>query len=112
VGEHLEQLDLAQGGDGEAILFVVYQDLFERDNGAGALGAGLGHDAKSALAQLLYNLVVVNLGATAKAALAGVGRGHVCRSFAAHGWTESMRAGECEETLGQEGGCLSRQEQR
>ena len=35
VRQHLEQLDLAQGGNGKAILFVVYQDLFEGDDGAG-----------------------------------------------------------------------------
>ena len=33
--QHLEQFDLAQSGDGETILFVVYQDLFEGDDGTG-----------------------------------------------------------------------------
>lgn len=38
MGQHLEQLDLAQSGDGETVLLVVDQDLFEGNNGAGALG--------------------------------------------------------------------------
>jgi hypothetical protein len=76
VRQHLEQLDLAQGGDGKAILFVVDQDLFESDNGAGAFGAGLGDDTEGALAQLLDNFKVVNASASAEPALARVGRGH------------------------------------
>ena len=76
VGEHLEQLDLAQSGDGEAVLFVVGEDFLHGEDASGADVSGLVDFSKGALAQLLEQLVLADLGAALEAALQALrGRG-------------------------------------
>ena len=103
VRQHLEQLDLAQGGDGKAILLVVYQDLFEGDNGAGSFGAGLGDDTEGTLTQFLNNVKVVDASAPAESALARIRHGHFVRaSVDCHG----MRRARACRRLVTEGACV------
>lgn len=73
VAEHLEQLDLAQGRDGEAVLFVVGEDLLHGKDAAGADVSRLVDFSKGALAQLLEQLVLADLGAALEAALQALG---------------------------------------
>lgn len=69
VGEHLEQLDLAQGGDGEAIFLIVGEYLLHGEDAPGADVSRLVDFAKGALAELLEQLILANLGAALEAAL-------------------------------------------
>lgn len=74
VAEHLQELDLPQRGDGEAVFFVVHQDLLERIHAACDAVSRLVHLAKGSLAELLHQLVLANLGAAlelVRRALAG-----------------------------------------
>lgn len=73
VGEHLEQLDLAQRCDGEAVLLVVGEDLLHGEDAPGADVSRLVDFAKSALAQLLEQLILADLGAALEAALQALG---------------------------------------
>ena len=67
--QHLQQLDLAQRCDGEAILFVVHQDLLQGVDVAGAEVSRFVDFAKGALAEFLHHLVLADLGAALEAAL-------------------------------------------
>jgi hypothetical protein len=69
VRQHLEQLDLSQRGDGEAVFFVVHQDLLHRVDAAGDSMARFVHFTKSSLAQLLKHFVFADLGAALEAVL-------------------------------------------
>jgi hypothetical protein len=69
VRQHLEQLDLSQRGDGEAVLLVVHQDFLHRVDAAGNSMARFVHFTKSSLAQFLKHFVFANLGTTLEAML-------------------------------------------
>lgn len=82
VGKHLEQLDLAQGGDGKAVLLIVGEDLLHSEDAGGADVSGLVNLSKGALAQLLQQLVLADLGAALEAALQARGGG--CSDLGGH----------------------------
>lgn len=67
--ELLQQLDLAQSCDGQAVLGVVDRNFFECDLGAGEEVSTLEHFTKGALAELDRDLVVIEGRAADKFAL-------------------------------------------
>lgn len=70
MAQHLQQLDLTQGGYREAVLLVVHQDLLQRHHRPAALGPGHGDNAKCAFTQFVpHHLVLANLCAAAEATL-------------------------------------------
>ena len=67
--EHLKQLDFSQRRDGESVLFVVHQDLFEGKDVARRKLARLVDFTKSTLSELLHHLVVADFAASLESAL-------------------------------------------
>jgi hypothetical protein len=61
VGQHLQQLDLAQCGDGEAVLLVVHKNLLERVDLARVAVSRFVHLSKGALAEFLEHLILADL---------------------------------------------------
>lgn len=84
VGQHFEQLDLAQSGNGESILLVVNENLFEGDDGACSLGAGLGYHTKGSFTKLLCDFIFFQSGASSEAALGRVDRWRVDVRISGH----------------------------
>jgi hypothetical protein len=77
VTQHLQQLDLAERGDGKSILLIVHQNLLQRIDAASNAMARFVHFAKSSFAELLHHFVLANLGASLEAALQAVPRSRV-----------------------------------
>lgn len=77
VRQHLQQLDFSQRSDGEAVFFIVHQNLLHCEDAAGDAMARLVDFAKSSLAEFLHHLIFANLGATLEAALHALLRGRV-----------------------------------
>jgi hypothetical protein len=91
VRQHLQQLDLSQRRDWEAILLIVHQNLLEREDPARDAMPRFVHFAEGSLAELLHHLVLANLGASLESALQALRRRN-CWIRHGGGWGGRMSA--------------------
>jgi hypothetical protein len=71
VRQHLQQLDFSQRCDGEAVLFVVHQDLLERKDAASGFLPRHVDFTESTLSEFLHHFIVGDFAASLEAPLQG-----------------------------------------